>query len=121
MVHFGDDEQGFTVDLDDTRSTLRVRVWGFWGTPTADALVRAVLNDCPPNRMTSLVLDAVGLKPQREAGQRALGSLMAALPKLGIKRAQLVTDSSLTKLQLMRITKESGARNRLELTFRLVE
>jgi hypothetical protein len=120
-MHVGNEEQGFSVDMDAATSTLRVKAWGFWTAETAEALLGSVVSDCPPNRMSSFVLDAVGLKPQREEGQRAIGSVLAMLSTLGIARAHLITDSSLTKLQLMRITKECGARDQLELKWTLVQ
>jgi hypothetical protein len=120
MERFGNDEEGFEVNLDEVTGTLRVRAWGFWGQEVASQFVSKVLDACrPPHRVSQVIVDALGLKPQREAGQEAFGTVVASLPALGVSRASVTTDSPLTKLQLLRITKERVQTHSVEFNWHL--
>lgn len=117
MQYRGDDQAGFSVALDEPTRTVRISAWGFWGPDLATAFSESVTETCRAARQAArLVLDATKLKPQRDAGQAAFGAVMSALPRLGITEASVKTSNALTKLQLLRIAKESTA-NALVLHF----
>lgn len=108
-------EEGFEVLFDPEAGAVSVRAWGFWSPELASKFAHTVIDACRANReLTSLRIDARGLRPQREAGEHALGVMMAALPGLGIARATVTTDSPLTRLQLLRIAKEREVKNLFE-------
>jgi len=112
MVRFGNDEDGFAVGFDEATCVVQVKAWGFWSAELAAMFAQAVIDVCNANRRaTSMVVDAVGLKPQREEGQKAFGALMAVLPRLGMGRVSVTTDSPLTRLQLLRLAKERAPKN----------
>jgi hypothetical protein len=56
-----------------------------------------------------VVLEAMPLKPQREAGEEAFRALLTALLAVGVARVT-VTTNPLTKLQILRIAKEQKAK-----------
>jgi hypothetical protein len=110
-------DEGFEIELDEKARAVCVRAWGFWSSELASRFAQSVIDACRVGQgATALVMDARGLKPQRESGQEAFGLLIAALPGLGIVRASVTTDSSLTRLQLLRITKERAVKNLVEFT-----
>jgi hypothetical protein len=112
MHRAGDASDGFEVEVNDWAHTLYARAWGFWGAQLAAKFAPAVMEACQAGRtLTSFTLDARGLKPQREPGQEAIGALFAALRALGILRATVSTDSSLTRLQLLRIVQERAVKD----------
>ena len=111
MVRRGSEEEGFTVRFDEESGAIHVRAWGFWSPETAAQFAPTVIDTCRSSQhRKSLVLDVAGLRPQREFGQLAFGALMTALPELGVLRASVTADSSLTRLQLLRIATECGVR-----------
>jgi hypothetical protein len=107
MQRVGDDGAGFSVDVDVAANAIRVRAWGFWTADVA-AEFRTIVSDACRNRPrgASLAFDMTELKPMRDEGQKAFGSVLAALPRLGITNATVSTGSQLTKLQLLRISGE---------------
>jgi hypothetical protein len=106
----GDDANGFSAEVDALAAVVRVAGWGFWNPEVARHFGSSVLDVCLQNpKVKEVVLDMRDLKPMRDEGQDSLRTLMASLPRLGIARATLITASHLTKLQLLRIVKESGS------------
>ena len=117
MKTIGDDQTGFSVSFDTEARAVRVRAWGFWSVDVAGAFVRTVAEVClAGQRGGTMLLDMTGLKPMRDEGQAAFGSLMAALPKLGIARASVLSDNPLTRLQLLRLVSEHGRKHCVEFT-----
>ena len=116
MAHFGDDEAGFSVLLDDPTRTVRVKAWGFWTPKIAGEFARTVMDTCRSVRNASLSMDLTGLKPQREEGQAAFAEVMGALPKLALARTSIRGANALTKLQLLRIAKEHAVRELVQFT-----
>jgi hypothetical protein len=117
MKRIGDDQAGFSVTLDAEAGAVRVRAWGFWSVEVATAFAGTVAEVCyggPKGR--ALLMDMTGLKPMRDEGQQSFGTLMAALPKLGIARASVAIDSHLTKLQLLRLVAEHGRKDCVQFT-----
>jgi hypothetical protein len=104
----GDDEEGFTVELDLVTNIVHVAAWGFWGTDVARAFSRDVLAVCAGARMPfGLLVDCARLHPQRSEGQEAWSDLMRDL-RARVGRIGVVAPNAVTKLQLARIAKATG-------------
>jgi hypothetical protein len=110
----GDATGGFSVNSDVGSAELQIKAWGFWSVEAARAFHTTVLDACTPLSCKRLQLDFRALKPMREEGQQGVSAVMAALPRLGIERATVITSSQLTKLQLLRIVRETAAKDRVE-------
>ena len=112
IVRVGDNEAGFSVDIDPSGSTVEVRAWGFWNATVAaqfgDKVNRACLS-CATG--ASLVMEMSDLKPMRDEGQDSFGQLMKSLPRLGLSKTLITTTNQLTKLQLLRLVSQSGVKN----------
>ena len=111
---FGDAAGGFSVNSEDGASEVQVKAWGFWSIDVATAFRTAILDACVPATIKRLALDLRALKPMRDEGQQGVSAVMAALPRLGIERATVITSSPLTKLQLLRIIRETSAKDRVD-------
>jgi len=117
MKKVGNDQAGFSVVFDAEARAVRVRAWGFWSADVATAFAKTIVDVClgtPKGGV--LFLDMTGFKPMRDEGQASFGTLMAALPKLGILRAIVTVDNPLTKLQLLRLVTEHGRKDSVEFT-----
>jgi hypothetical protein len=108
MVKGGTKEAGFSVG--DDHGSVRITGWGFWPAEVARSFDTAVIGACRKSpRGTPIVIDASQLKPLREEGQWAFTTMFAMLRSLGMGHTSIITRSHLTKLQLLRIAKESGS------------
>ncbi len=108
----GDDQAGFSVTYDRSNGTLNVRAWGFWSAPVAAQFGNAVADACRNSAPgTALIMDMNDLKPMRDEGQVSFGKLMKALPRMGLSKTTVTTSSHLTKLQLLRLASEFGAKD----------
>lgn len=102
-----DETDGFDIEFDESSTAIRVKAWGFWSPEIAERFEQAIFDAFRVNRgATALDIDARGLKPQRDAGVTALGTMMQGLHRSRIARVSVKTDSSLTRLQFIRIAKE---------------
>ena len=110
----GDDSGGYSVSTDAGSGDVQVTAWGFWNVDVATSFRTTVLEACATRLSKRLVLDMRALKPMRDEGQQGVSALMAALPRVGIERATVITSSQLTKLQLFRIVRESVAKDRVD-------
>jgi hypothetical protein len=110
----GDAVGGFSVESDVGSAEVQVKGWGFWSVEVATAFRTTILDACTPPTLKRLVLDLRALKPMRDEGQQGVSAVVAALPRLGIERATVITSSPLTKLQLLRIVRESQAKDRVD-------
>jgi hypothetical protein len=117
MKRVGDDLSGFSVVFDTEARAVRVRAWGFWNADIAASFANTVAEVCAGGPTGGfLLLDMTGLRPMRDEGQASFGSLLTALPKLGIQRAAVASDNPLTRLQLLRLVAEHGRKNCVEFT-----
>jgi len=115
MKRVGDDLSGFSTDYDGEVGAVRVRAWGFWSAPIAQAFSQAVSDACRASpKGAPLLMDMTDLKPLREEGQRAFGGLVGCLRELGVSRTTVTTSSHLTKLQLLRLVAEHAAKDSVE-------
>jgi hypothetical protein len=109
MKRVGDDLSGFSADYDLEVGAVRVRAWGFWSIPIAEAFARTVSEACRAGpKGAQLLMDMTDLKPLREEGQRSFGALVGSLRELGVSRTTVTTASHLTKLQLLRLVAENA-------------
>jgi hypothetical protein len=113
VQRYGEEQAGFSVAFEAAARLVNVVAWGFWSRETASAFTDAVLQACRSAPTgTCLALNMTDLKPLREEGQRAWSGLMQSLPGVGcIERVAVTTGNALTKLQLLRLTKESAIRD----------
>jgi hypothetical protein len=110
MQRFGNDESGFSVVWEDASGTVRVKAWGFWDAGLSASFSRAVGGVCrSARRPLKLFVDAMMLKPQRDEGQAAFRALMTILVSLGGVRAAVAVGNAITRIQLVRIAKETSA------------
>jgi hypothetical protein len=85
---------------------------GFLGPEIASSLVRSVAAECSfAARPVRLLVDVTRLLPQRDEGQAAFGDLMTSVTMLGEASVAVVFSNMITKMQLLRLAKERGARN----------
>jgi hypothetical protein len=106
----GDDKAGFTVRFDEFLGAIRVDAWGFWDAAVASAFGKAVLEVSRRSRgIQRCVFNMTELKPMREEGQLSWGMLVTELPAAGVTDSTVATASQLTKMQLLRIAKQSSS------------
>lgn len=111
MHRVGDTESGFTVAFDGATRTVRVEAWGFWHVGIAPIFRKMVVDACRSGPdAVRFDMEATRLKPLREEGEAAWLDVLTELPKAGIE-AIVVTTNSLTKLQLLRVAKQSASKN----------
>lgn len=114
-VRVGNDEAGFSLSVEADDSALEIVGFGFWSRETASSFfpaVRDALNIHP--RVTRLVFDYRDLKPLRDEGQDGFRQVLIALRTMTHPSALIITSSPLTRLQLLRIVKESGCSDLVE-------
>src|ERR1051325_10718621 len=112
MKRIGDDSAGFAAGYDKELGVVRVEAWGFWSVSVAQDFARTVGEVCRANRRgTGLFMDMTALKPLREEGQRGFAMLVGSLREIGVGRTTVRTGSHLTKLQLLRLVAENGAKD----------
>jgi hypothetical protein len=115
MQRIGDGEAGFSVDFDPSTAALRVDAWGFWGAEVASAFGETVLEATrKAGSVQRCVFNMTRLKPMREEGQLAWSMLVAELSRLGVAETTVATASHLTKMQLLRLAKQSSGRMSLQ-------
>src|SRR5262245_53867368 len=103
MVRFGTTQEGFDISFDEPTRVIRVQLRGFWDADVARKFAPAVIEAWQvANNPTGLMLDAAGLRPQRDEGEEAIGKLMSALGELGVAQVTVTTDSAIARLQLLR-------------------
>lgn len=110
----GDASGGYSVRTDDESGEIQVTAWGFWNVDVATSFRPTVLEACTTRPSKRLVLDLRKLRPMRDEGQQGVSAVMAAVLRLGIERVSVITSSQLTKLQLLRIVRESVAKDRVD-------
>ena len=112
MESFGTEAEGFALEFDNEARVASLRIWGFWDDRLAAMFGKTVIDSCRGViGKYSMMVDATELKPQRDAGQEAIGAVLAALPRLGFVRAVVKSGNALTRLQFLRIAKERNLKN----------
>jgi hypothetical protein len=114
MEKTGSDEAGFSLDLKARENVMLVVGWGFWGEEIASTFSRNVIEACRyAPRGIQLSMDMSRLKPMGDDGQKAFAQVMASLNDFRLGQVSVITTSHLTKLQLMRIARESGPKDKV--------
>ena len=117
MKRVGDTAAGFSVVFDPGAGAVRVRGWGFWSAAISSSFATSVSEVCNANpRGSALTIDMSELKPLREEGQQAFGTLMRLLRGLGVGKTTITTASQLTKLQLLRLVADQGMKDSVQFT-----
>ena len=112
MYRVGTDEAGFQLGSDRQAHLLRARLWGFWDEPLAAEFKRRIADELA--RLSwpwYLVWNCEALSPLRPVVQNALREVIAQVCAQGMRRGALVTQNALAKLPLIRLVKESRARD----------
>jgi hypothetical protein len=109
MIKVGDEVAGFSVATEVGDQVLRVVGHGFWDVDVARSFGHQVLDAFAAHpRVTRFVFDFRLLKPLRDEGQDGFAQVLAALRTPAPPHVSVMTSSPLTKLQLLRIVKETG-------------
>lgn len=108
---FGDPTGGFSVAMDAAGGEVTVVAWGFWSVEVAMSFEGPTREACSHPSVSKLVLDMTSLKPMRDEGQKGVGDVIRELPPLGINTITVITSSQLTKLQLLRLARETGMKD----------
>ena len=117
MKRIGDAAAGFSVVFDPSAGAVQVRGWGFWSATISSSFAASVAEVCKASPSgSSLAIDMTELKPLREEGQEAFGTLMRHLRELRIGKIIVATTSQLTKLQLLRLVAEHGMKDSVQFT-----
>lgn len=117
MKRVGDTAAGFSVVFDPEAGAVKVRGWGFWSAAISSSFATSVSDVCKENaRGSALFIDMNDLKPLREEGQQAFGTLMRLLRGLGVGKTTVTTTSHLTKLQLLRLVADQGMKDSVQFT-----
>jgi hypothetical protein len=117
MKRIGDAAAGFSVVFDPNAGAVQVRGWGFWSATISSSFAASVAEICNASpRGSALAIDMTELKPLRDEGQEAFGTLMRLLRGLGVGKTTVATTSQLTKLQLLRLVAEHGMKNSVQFT-----
>jgi hypothetical protein len=109
MQSFGTAETGFSIEPDPSGGEVRVICRGFWGSALAyqfEYALRMAWREVGAG--SQLVLDMSEFKPARDEVQRALAAVFGTLRGHSVAKVRVLTTSQLTKLQLLRIVRESG-------------
>lgn len=114
MQKIGSDDAGFSLELKGGENLIEIVGWGFWGEDIATSFGYMVIEVCRyAPRGVHLSMDMNRLKPLRDEGQKAFAQVIANLGAFRIGEVSVTTSSHLTKLQLMRIARESGPKDRV--------
>lgn len=115
MSTHGDADQGFRIESQGTG--LVVTAWGFWSAEFVPQFLPPVMAALDTKgRVGGLTIDLKDLRPLRDEGQQAFKTLMAKALALGIEGVELKGASALTKLQMLRLTRDLGAQDRIRVT-----
>lgn len=105
MIDVGDGANGFSVAFDRMTQTLQVAGWGFWSSEVAGKFAPAIASAFAKQMCAAVVFDLGRLAPMRDEGQegwcRSLRLLVGR-----VRKVTIATGSTLTKLQLLRLSKQ---------------
>jgi hypothetical protein len=94
-----------------------VTAWGFWSADFVPQFLPAVVGALElKGKTVSLEIDLKDLRPLRDEGQQAFKTLMTKVLAHGNGGVELKGASALTKLQMLRLTRDLGAQDRIRVT-----
>jgi len=105
LTQHGDESEGFTID--NGGDFVLVTARGFWSAETADKMAESVLTALAGRRQP-LIFELSELRPLRDEGQLAFKALFKRALARGTPRIVVRSASAMTKLQMMRIARETG-------------
>jgi hypothetical protein len=112
---YGDTEQGFRIE--SRGDAVLVTAWGFWSVGFVPEFLPAVLAALEAKgRGVALAMDLKDLRPLRDEGQQAFRALLGRALAHGVVGVELKGASALTRLQMLRLTRELGAQDRIRVT-----
>jgi hypothetical protein len=108
----GDERTGFDVQIEHGQRLVVMRAWGFWSIPLARESIKVLLESYRELHTTRLpwyfLADHRKFPAQSAEVQAEISSTIRDAIKLGMKRSASVLDSTITKLQIRRLTGGSG-------------
>jgi hypothetical protein len=108
----GDERAGFDIQIELGPRLIVMRAWGLWGTPLAQECVKALLASYKELGARGLpwyfLADHRKFPAQSAEIQAEISITVRDAMKLGMKRSASVLDSTVTKLQIRRLTGASG-------------
>jgi len=111
----GDTAQGFTIE--SRGGAVLVRAWGFWSVEFVPEFLPPVMAALEAaGKGGAFTIDLKDLRPLRDEGQAAFRQLMTRALAHGSWVIELQGASALTKLQMLRLTRELGAQDRIRVT-----
>ncbi len=110
MAKSGNEKAGYETKVDLDKLVVKVRCWGMWDAALAEAYRVDLLADFAQvkGRQWCVLADISQFPPQREEVQAVHGALMGQAVGMGMTKAASVVESSLSKMLISRIAKESG-------------
>jgi hypothetical protein len=108
-IKFGTSDAGFSISYEKERASLEL--WGFWNKELADAFVRKIIEAKPAPKFNHLEVNISTFKPQRFEGQEAFRALIVSSQTNNVNVLVVAGDNTLTKIQLKRVLRETGATN----------
>lgn len=105
----GDEQRGFEVVLDRIGRMIRVKLWGFWEIPMAEAFSSSVVEFGEELRRTSwsALVDSRLFVAQTQRVTEIRQEAMNKLKGLGCTRIAAVTSAAVYTMQFKRIATES--------------
>lgn len=107
----GDTQLGFRIVQDRKQRLVRLELWGLW----SDALGEEFRTACTAafraihsGESWAVLADISRYPPQRPTVQQVHADMMELSVKLGITRAANLVSSALSRLQIKRLSEESG-------------
>ena len=108
----GDERAGFDVQIEHGQRLIVMGAWGFWSMPLAQECIKALLDSYKAlhaaGRPWYFLADHRNFPAQAVDVQAEISTTVRDAIKLGMKRSASVLDSTITKLQIRRLTGASG-------------
>lgn len=108
----GDERAGFDVQIEREPRLIVMRAWGFWSMPVAKESVKSLLDSYKELSAARtpwyFLVDHRKFPAQAVEVQAEISTTVRDAVRLGMKRSASVLDSTITKLQIRRLTGASG-------------
>ena len=108
----GDERAGYELQIEHGPRLLVLRAWGFWSMPLAQEAIKGLLESYRELNATGLpwyfLADHRKYPAQAVDVQTEISGTVRDAIRLGMKRSASILDSTITKLQIRRLTGASG-------------
>ena len=110
MATYGTEKEGFEITkVGGSSPIVQLRVWGFWRPTTVSSFAQQMpLAPVDLDGPWSLLFDCTAARTQSSESYTALVKIFTKLRTLGMKRIAVATSDSMVKLQVRRLSEESG-------------